>query len=125
MKLGWKPITLSLVLAAAMSAGTEAGPTAAGTEAGPTAAGTEAGATAGPGASAQQAATNSGDLQKQFDALRAQVQAMQKDLDEIKALLAPLRRPSPPVNLTLDLGTRPMKGAPAAKVTLVELTDYQ
>jgi len=64
------------------------------------------------------------DLQKQVDALRAQVGAMQKDLDEIKALLAPLRgRPSS--NVTIDLGNRPVKGQPAAKVTLVELTDYQ
>jgi hypothetical protein len=83
MKLCWKPLALSFFLASAISA---------------------------QGACAQQAPTNPGDLQKQFDALRAQVQAMQKDLDEIKALLAPLRaaRPSPPANLALDLGTRPV-----------------
>lgn len=100
MKLRWQPLALSFVLASAISA---------------------------HAAFAQQAAGNPGDLQKQFDALRAQVQAMQKDLDEIKALLAPLRaaRPSPPADLALDLGTRPVKGAPAARVTLVELTDYQ
>jgi protein-disulfide isomerase len=77
-----------------------------------------------PGCSAQPPAA---DTQKQIDALRAQVSAMQKDLDEIKALLAPLRgRQAPnPDNLRLDLGDRPVKGAPGAKVTLVELTDYQ
>ena len=64
------------------------------------------------------------DLQKQVDALRQQVSAMQKDLDEIKELLAPLRgRPS--AKVTLDLGRRPVKGQAGAKVTLVELTDYQ
>jgi hypothetical protein len=68
------------------------------------------------------------DTQKQIDALRAQVAAMQKDLDEIKTLLAPLRaqRPqgqdAPPL---VDLGNRPFKGSASAKLTLVELTDYQ
>ena len=67
------------------------------------------------------------DTQKQIDALRAQVSAMQKDLDEIKTLLAPLRaRQAPSANsVVLDLGTRPVKGAASARLTLVELTDYQ
>jgi hypothetical protein len=75
----------------------------------------------------QQAAPAGGDLQKQVDALRGQVQAMQKDLDEIKALLAPLRRQQPtiPADLVIDLGHRPIKGDPAAKLTFLELTDYQ
>ena len=79
-------------------------------------------------AACQQQAPAGGDLQKQVDQLRQQVGAMQKDLDEIKALLAPLRArqaPAPPGNATLDLGTRPVRGAATAKVTLVELTDYQ
>ena len=68
-----------------------------------------------------------GDVQKQLDALKAQVGAMQKDLDEIKALLAPLRaqQPPKPEDIALDLGTRPVKGNPSAKLTLVEFTDYQ
>ena len=65
------------------------------------------------------------DTQKQLDALRVQVNAMQKDLDEIKALLAPLRARQAPTSVVLDLGNRPVKGGPAAKLTLVELTDYQ
>jgi hypothetical protein len=67
------------------------------------------------------------DYQKQLDALRAQVTAMQKDLDEIKALLAPLRarQPPPPGSVSLDLGTRPVRGSQSARLTLVELTDYQ
>jgi protein-disulfide isomerase len=68
------------------------------------------------------------DLQKQIDALKAQVGTLQKDLDEIKALLAPLRnavQPPTPQNLTLTLGTRPVKGAAAARLVLVEFTDYQ
>jgi hypothetical protein len=76
--------------------------------------------------SAQPPATGA-DTQKQIDALRAQVTAMQKDLDEVKTLLAQLRakqaqsREAP----LIDLGARPMKGAASARLTLVELTDYQ
>jgi protein-disulfide isomerase len=80
-----------------------------------------------PACSAQPPTTGA-DTQKQIDALRVQVNAMQKDLDEIKALLAPLRSrqqaPSP-ASAVLDLGGRPVKGASAAKLVLVELTDYQ
>ncbi len=68
-----------------------------------------------------------GDVQKQLDALKAQVSAMQKDVDEIKALLAPLRaqQPPKPEDIVLDLGSRPIKGSASAKLTLVEFTDYQ
>jgi hypothetical protein len=78
-------------------------------------------------ASACSAQPPASDTQKQVDALRTQVNAMQKDLDEIKALLAPLRaRMAPsPASATLDLGNRPVKGEPSAKLVLVELTDYQ
>jgi hypothetical protein len=53
---------------------------------------------------------------------------MQKDLDEIKALLAPLRArqsPTPPADLVIDLGNRPVRGGRLARLTLIELTDYQ
>jgi protein-disulfide isomerase len=77
--------------------------------------------------SAQPPAATAADTQKQLDALRTQVNAMQKDLDEIKALLAPLRarQAPPPGSAVLDLGSRPVRGEPTAKLTLVELTDYQ
>jgi protein-disulfide isomerase len=80
-----------------------------------------------PSCAAQPPAAAAADTQKQLDALRAQVNAMQKDLDEIKALLAPLRarQAPPPGSIALDLGDRPIRGAPTAKLTLVELTDYQ
>jgi type II secretory pathway component PulM len=78
-------------------------------------------------ACAQPPTTPSADWQRQLDALRAQVSVMQKDLDEVKALLAPLRaRQAPPAaSVVIDLGNRPVKGAPSARLTLVELTDYQ
>ena len=77
--------------------------------------------------SAQPPAATAADTQTQIDALRAQVTAMQKDLDEIKTLLAPLRARQAPSagSVVLDLGTRPVKGAASARLTLVELTDYQ
>jgi protein-disulfide isomerase len=77
--------------------------------------------------SAQPPAAAAADTQKQVDALRTQVNAMQKDLDEIKALLAPLRerQARSPMNNLFDLGDRPVRGFAGAKVTLVELTDYQ
>ena len=67
------------------------------------------------------------DLQRQIDALRAQVAAMQKDLNDIKELLAPLKAqmPSTREDFTLDLGTRPVRGSQAARLILVEFTDYQ
>ncbi|RPJ82557.1 MAG: hypothetical protein EHM13_08755 [Acidobacteria bacterium] len=76
----------------------------------------------------EQQASGSKELQQQVNELREQVTAMQKDLDEIKALLAPLRaRQSPqvPANLLIDPGGRPVKGERTAKLTLVEVTDYQ
>jgi hypothetical protein len=65
------------------------------------------------------------DVQMQVDALRHQVDGMQRDLDEIKALLAPLRGQQPTGDALFDLGARPVRGEPSAKLTLVELTDYQ
>jgi type II secretory pathway component PulM len=77
--------------------------------------------------SAQPPPAGAADMQKQIDALRAQATAMQKDLDEIKTLLAPLRARQTPSadSVVLDLGTRPVKGAASARLMLVELTDYQ
>ena len=75
---------------------------------------------------AQQPAS-AADLQKQLEALKAQVGSMQKDLDEIKALLAPLRARQTPTarDVPIDLGNRPIKGEAMAKLTFIELTDYQ
>ena len=67
------------------------------------------------------------DLQKQIDALRADMKAVQRDLAEINAMLAPLKaqRPVQPQAAVLDLANRPFKGARTAPLTLVEFTDYQ
>jgi protein-disulfide isomerase len=73
-------------------------------------------------------------LSKEIEALKAGQAAMQKDLQEIKSLLqqaAPAARTPPgppapePVNVVLDVEGSPVKGDKAAKLTLVEFTDYQ
>jgi len=80
-----------------------------------------------PSCSAQPPAASGADTQKQIDALRAQVTAMQKDLDEIKTLLAPLRARQGQASEgpVIELGSRPVKGSPTARLMLIELTDYQ
>jgi protein-disulfide isomerase len=65
-------------------------------------------------------------------ALREQVEAMQKDLAEIKKLLqegarAPAAAQQPPgfQPQTVSIGTSPVKGDQSAPVTLIEYSDYQ
>src|SRR5262245_34213280 len=68
------------------------------------------------------------ELIKQVQSPSQSGSAMQKDLQEIKTLLqgrAPQAPPPPPQNVLLDLTGRPAQGQNAAKVTLVEFSDYQ
>lgn len=78
-----------------------------------------------PGHAVAQQPSNT-ELKSELQTLSDNVKAMQKDLQEIKALL--LRgggAPPAPQNLTLDVGNNPFKGSKAARVTMVEFTDYQ
>jgi hypothetical protein len=82
-----------------------------------------------PPAAAQPADETLRRLQRDVEALREGQQRLQKDVQEIKDLLrarggaaAPAE---PPANLALGLAGRIVKGAPAAKVVLVDFTDYQ
>lgn len=78
---------------------------------------------------AQQAGTE--DLKKEIEALSQAVKAMQKDLQELKALLqsralaAPSPAPAPAENVILDLRDNPSRGERTATLTLVEFSDYQ
>src|SRR5206468_2296125 len=72
---------------------------------------------------AQEAST--AELKKEIMALSDTVKAMQKDLQDIKALLQRGGPPPAPENVVLDLGNNPFKGQKTAPLTMVEFTDYQ
>jgi hypothetical protein len=65
------------------------------------------------------------DLKKEIQSLNETVKGMQKDLQEIKALLTSRAPAPPPQNVQLDLGNAPTRGERSAKLTLIEFTDYQ
>jgi protein-disulfide isomerase len=72
---------------------------------------------------AQQPSTD--DLRKEIKALTQSVKEMQKDLQEIKALLQNRAPAAPPQNVVLDLSNNPSEGEATAKLTLVEFSDFQ
>ena len=66
------------------------------------------------------------DLKKELEAVKESLKAIQKDVQEIKALLqSRLPAPPPPQNVVLDLGKNPVKRERTARLTLVEFSDYQ
>jgi hypothetical protein len=73
----------------------------------------------------QQQPPPSDELKKDIEALKESVKSIQTDVREIKALLQRGQPAPPPQNVVLDLGNSPFKGARTAKLTLVELSDYQ
>jgi protein-disulfide isomerase len=83
----------------------------------------------GTPAAGQQAGADN--VKKELEALRRSVTAMQKDLQEIKALLqtrppagaAPAAAPAE--NVVIELRDNPSRGQRTAPLTLVEFSDYQ
>ena len=76
--------------------------------------------TVGPVAAQQ---TTTDELKREIQALQESLKAIQKDLQEIKGMLA---RPSPlGIGAVIDYGGGPTKGERTAKLTLVEFSDYQ
>lgn len=71
----------------------------------------------------QQSSTD--DLRNEIKALTQTVKEMQKDLQEIKALLLSRAPAAPSQNVVLDLSNNPSKGEATAKLTLVEFSDFQ
>ena len=69
------------------------------------------------------------DLAKEMEALKTMLQAIQKDLQEVKGMLAarPAAQAAAPsaIGAVIDLGKAPVKGEKTAKLTLVEFSDYQ
>ena len=74
-------------------------------------------------AAAQQPTTE--DLKKEIEAVKESLKTIQKDIQEIKALLQSRQAAPPPQNVVLDLGKNAFKGERTAKLTLVEFSDYQ
>ena len=87
----------------------------------------------GAAAQTQQPAAQANKLNPNDDAVLETLKAMQKELQEIKALLAARQQQAAPTaapsavqqSVTLDLANRPFRGAKDAPVTIVEITDYQ
>jgi Tfp pilus assembly protein PilN len=65
------------------------------------------------------------DLRKEIQSLSETIKAMQKDLQEIKALLSSRAPATPPQKVLLDLGNNPSRGQVSAKLILIEFSDYQ
>ena len=74
---------------------------------------------------AEDQGTSTDDLKQQMEALRTMLQSIQKDLQDVKAMLAQQAPPPTGVGTVLDLGGAPAKGEKTAKLTLVEFSDYQ
>jgi protein-disulfide isomerase len=65
------------------------------------------------------------DLARDIATLKESVKAIQRDLQEIKALLLARPAAGPPASVVLDPGTNQFKGERTAKLTLIEFSDYQ
>jgi protein-disulfide isomerase len=74
-------------------------------------------------AAAQQTTTD--DLKKEIDSLRTMLQGIQKDLQELKGMMARQTPPPSGIGAVIDFGNSPIKGERTAKLTLVEFSDYQ
>ena len=67
-------------------------------------------------------------LKKEIDTIKESQAAIQKDLQEIKALLRarPATQPAaPPRDIALNIDGEPFKGDKSSKVVVVEFSDYQ
>ena len=76
-----------------------------------------------PPVRAQQQSTD--DLKKDIESLKEGQKAIQKDIQEIKALLQKGQPAAPPQNVALDYGKRAVRGQSNARLTLIEFSDFQ
>ena len=68
------------------------------------------------------------DLMKEIESLKVMMQGIQKDLQDVKGMLARQAQAvpaQPGIGTVLDLGGAMAKGEKTAKLTLVEVSDYQ
>jgi protein-disulfide isomerase len=81
-----------------------------------------------PPAARPQSADDLRALRQEIESLKQGLGAIQRDLQEIKALLAGPRgaaAPGPPPTAVVGLGDSPALGSPTATLTLVEFSDFQ
>jgi len=78
--------------------------------------------TVGPVAAQQ---TSTDELKRDIQALQESLKAIQKDLQEIKGMLARQAPPPSGIGAVIDFGKSAIKGERTAKLTLVEFSDYQ
>ena len=67
-------------------------------------------------------------LQQQIDELKAGQQQILKEVQEIKKILQSFQEaanPQAPQEISLPVGGEPFKGSPAARVAVIEYSDYQ
>jgi septal ring factor EnvC (AmiA/AmiB activator) len=66
-------------------------------------------------------------LRKEIETIKENQAAIQKDLQEVKNVLARLtgQPGAAPRDIALDIGGAPFKGDKSGKVVLVEFSDYQ
>ena len=66
-------------------------------------------------------------IESEIQALKTSQAAIRKDLEEIRKLLESKKKPPPvrDINLVLDVSADPYKGSKAARLTMVEYTDYE
>jgi len=76
---------------------------------------------------AAQAQAPESDVKKDLEALRKMMDVMQRDILEIKGMLSRQAQGPPPsgIGTVIDYGNSPVKGDRTAKITLVEVSDYQ
>lgn len=85
---------------------------------------------AAPSPAPAQTSSEIAELKKQIEELKATQLAIQKDVQEIKAILlrvtepAPARGPVTEVSLDVSVAGRPMKGSAQATVAIVEFSDF-
>ena len=75
-----------------------------------------------PPVAAQQ---ESEELKKDIEAIKEGLKGIQKDIQEIKALIARQAPPPSGIGVVLDLASNAAKGERTAKLTMVEFSDYQ
>jgi protein-disulfide isomerase len=65
------------------------------------------------------------ELRKDIEAIKEGLKGIQKDIQEIKALIARQAPPPSGIGVVLDLASNAAKGERTAKLTMVEFSDYQ